>query len=164
MVLFWDVGISISGLDLMHLHLDLMDLVSDPYMTLTSKLVTLHECEKTKALPTWILNLCTAHLLSDKHRWSECWCAAVIFIWYFYLIMIVLSFDFHTCYLLFEQSMLIYILWQLLVGMHSLNVVFLLGDTALNCLVSCPKKGSPCTIQKRKEKKGSLCHWFFSRL
>lgn len=81
----------------------------------------------------------------------------IILLWSLYLkgylfIFIFLTFD--DCYitmnvlslgaiLLFSSiwiSMLIYhvwAIWQLLVGVHSVHVVFLLGDTALNCLVSC---------------------------
>lgn len=81
----------------------------------------------------------------------------IILLWSLYLkgylfIFIFLTFD--DCYitmnvlslgaiLLFSSiwiSMLIYhvwAIWQLLIGVHSVNVVFLLGDTALNCLVSC---------------------------
>lgn len=36
---------------------------------------------------------------------------------------------------LFDSSVLS--LLQLIINMHTINVVFLLGDTALNCLVSC---------------------------
>ena len=37
----------------------------------------------------------------------------------------------------FSKQYIVLFYWQLIIGIHSLNAVFLLGDTALNSLVSC---------------------------
>lgn len=44
--------------------------------------------------------------------------------------------DFYLFPSLFSKEVFDLFLWQLVVNMHSINAVFLLGDTVFNCLVS----------------------------